>query len=281
VSLPGGALLTTRAGGNVWSYPNLTGDVAAVANQSGVKQGATTTFDPFGNVTAGSVPDNSAGNMDYGWKGQHLRPLEQASGLVGIIEMGARQYSPVLGRFIEVDPVEGGGANDYAYPHDRINMTDLNGEGGFGGHCGSMRGKKLKVCQKRMRGVAREIRRRNSRPSRFQSWVAPQVRRVNVSFSVCPVFGCVQAGLNGGRFYTGGGAGLAVSSPGFGIGPSTRSRSGWSSQGTLFGGVGLQPSWNWEGQDLRKGAWGWGLQPSRSLRGSIGGGYVHMWNWSS
>jgi hypothetical protein len=40
VSLPGGALLTTRAGGNVWSYPNLTGDVAAVANQSGVKQGA-------------------------------------------------------------------------------------------------------------------------------------------------------------------------------------------------------------------------------------------------
>ncbi|MFZ4433592.1 MAG: hypothetical protein ACOYOQ_10400, partial [Microthrixaceae bacterium] len=100
VSLPGGALLTTRAGGNVWSYPNLTGDVAAVANQSGVKQGATTTYDPFGNVTAGAVPDNSAGNMDYGWKGQHLRPLERASGLVGIIEMGARQYSPVLGRFI-------------------------------------------------------------------------------------------------------------------------------------------------------------------------------------
>lgn len=182
VSLPGGALLTTRAGGNVWSYPNLTGDVAAVANQSGVKQGATTAYDPFGNVTAGAVPDNSAGNMDYGWKGQHLRPLERASGLVGIIEMGARQYSPVLGRFIEVDPIEGGlETNDYAYVWDPINQSDLNGEGGFGGHCGSMRGKKLKACQKRMRKVRADFQRlthisrsghrqRASQWGRFATW---------------------------------------------------------------------------------------------------------------
>jgi len=41
--------------------------------------------------------------------------------------MGARQYSPLLGRFLEVDPVPGGNANDYAYPTDPVNMSDLDG----------------------------------------------------------------------------------------------------------------------------------------------------------
>jgi len=42
--------------------------------------------------------------------------------------MGARQYHPGIGRFVEVDPIEGGGANDYGYPTDPINQSDLSGE---------------------------------------------------------------------------------------------------------------------------------------------------------
>jgi hypothetical protein len=106
--LPGGALLTTRTGGtgNVWSYPNTHGDVVSTADQAGAKQGATRVYDPYGNTLAGGdVPDNSAGNFDYGWLGQHQRPLEHEPALQPVIEMGARQYSPLLGRFLETTPL--------------------------------------------------------------------------------------------------------------------------------------------------------------------------------
>jgi RHS repeat-associated protein len=129
-ALPGGAMLTTRAAGNVWSYPNTHGDVVAVANQTGTKQGSTTNYDPYGNLITGTLPDNSTANLDYAWLGQPQRPLEHETALQPIIEMGARQYSPLLGRFAEVDPIEGGTTtNDYGYVPDPVNQFDLSGEG--------------------------------------------------------------------------------------------------------------------------------------------------------
>ena len=42
----------------------------------------------YGNLVTGTTPDNSAGNLDHGWLGQHERPIEHESTLQAVIEMG-------------------------------------------------------------------------------------------------------------------------------------------------------------------------------------------------
>ncbi len=110
------------------SYPNLQGSLTATANPSGAEIGATRAYDPDGNQLIGTILNTAPGQLDYGWLGSQQRPLEHQDGLQPVVEMGARQYQPTIGRFLEVDPLEAGTKNDYAYAVDPVNTADLSGE---------------------------------------------------------------------------------------------------------------------------------------------------------
>ncbi|WP_198943296.1 PA14 domain-containing protein [Actinokineospora bangkokensis] len=135
ISLPGGVLHTWKpvAADRTFDHPTVRGDLSLTTDSTGGQVGSLRFYGPYGepDVFAGTndgVPDNQPGHMDYGWLGQHQRPYEHA-GALSVVQMGARPYSPALGRFLTVDPVDGGSANDYDYTAaDPVNTTDLDGD---------------------------------------------------------------------------------------------------------------------------------------------------------
>ncbi|MCC8244972.1 RHS repeat-associated core domain-containing protein [Saccharothrix luteola] len=134
VSLPGGVLYTWKpvAAEVTFDYPTVRGDLVLTTGADGKRVGELRQYNPFGEAVGTAdandgLPDNQPGHMDYGWLGQHQRPHEHA-GALSIVQMGARPYSPLLGRFLSVDPEEGGSANDYDYVNgDPVNTSDLDG----------------------------------------------------------------------------------------------------------------------------------------------------------
>ncbi|MFK0247789.1 PA14 domain-containing protein [Amycolatopsis azurea] len=160
LSLPGGVLLAKSYADTTsrWAYPNIHGDVIVTADQAGAKTGGIFSYDPYGQQIAPdsgeftTIPVQPTGGFDNGWLGQHQRPVENLSGTPAI-EMGARTYLPALGRFLQVDPVPGGSANDYDYTNaDPVNTFDLDGE------CAKKkRNKKKSRCKQHPKGEAEHL----------------------------------------------------------------------------------------------------------------------------
>jgi RHS repeat-associated protein len=98
------------------------GDVTAITTPTG-EAASRQTFDPWGAQLSGS-------SLEMGYLGAWERPTDPTTGL---IQMGARSYSPSLGSFATEDPVLGHlgigvSGNHYPYAWDNpVNRFDLNG----------------------------------------------------------------------------------------------------------------------------------------------------------
>ena len=137
LSLAGGVKVTikpqsTSADATTYSLANMHGDTMATINADGTPTIVAPTG-PFGErVAEHTAPNNAAEGTSNDYLGAHRKATEKDY-LIQPIQMGARVYIPELGRFLQVDPVEGVTANNYVYQQDPVNQLDLNGKWSIGG----------------------------------------------------------------------------------------------------------------------------------------------------
>jgi RHS repeat-associated protein len=103
-----------------YSYYSGHGDLAAEADHTGTRT-RMVRLDPWGQPLASP----GGGDLQELYTGRWDKKHDLTTSL---IEMGVRPYEPALGRFLAVDPVDGGSANEYDYAdQDPVNSYDLHG----------------------------------------------------------------------------------------------------------------------------------------------------------
>jgi RHS repeat-associated protein len=101
-------------------YYNGHGDLAAEASSTGTAT-ATHTYDAWGSPNDTPPADATSHRFTGRWNKQY-------DSTTSLVLMGARPYDPALGRFLAVDPVDGGSLNNYDYAaQDPLNGYDLGG----------------------------------------------------------------------------------------------------------------------------------------------------------
>jgi RHS repeat-associated protein len=115
---PAGLLAVSTGAAVTWPLADARGDVVGTADATGAYTPSPVTDE------WGRSPAPAPGRL--GPWGTHLRFV--ADERTGIVRMGVRLYDPGAGRFLQVDPVEGGSCSDYdCVCGDRVNGADLDG----------------------------------------------------------------------------------------------------------------------------------------------------------
>lgn len=230
------AAIGDHAGTVTLQLSSLHGDLVATASPSPSVQALLSTSESteFGTPRVSST-------ARYGWLGAKQRAIEPTT---GITLMGVRLYLPGVGRFLQVDPVSGGSANDYDYAsQDAVNAFDLDGK-----KCWSWVRSVCKASKK----VGRGIKRGATAAGRGARHV---YRHANVSVGGCLVY-CFSLSFAHGRFYgSAGGFGMMARGPSIGwTSAQPEEMEGWSAQACgafKIGGCGQIGR-----RTKRKGNWG-------------------------